>query len=660
MNVIKSALVLAVAINASLLGPVSLTNNGASITISFSVSAMTDVEVAVIGTDGKVLRHLAAGVLGGSYPPPEPLIAGLVQSIVWDGKDDYGVWAGDRYQSVRVRSGVHPVFERSISTKVFGTSRTYGPENVDPQTTYLSKSHPLFAKDTTLYGEDNQLDFTVSDETDEIFIKHTKGDLTNASWQGWSHLARFNGKTGENLGMITNFSFDNICQSVGWGEPLVSWKGDKIHFIDCNYSYTVCGSATKPMSHVISFNLDGSKAVYQSTGNNYVSGFYNGDNRSRGFCEGPDGSLYIMHYGDPGSNCPTCTVAVGKKPQVGNVSPIGLTKVKNGVITDPFKLVIYAPVSGVRVDLKGNIYVAARIKPHDKNVPDFVKPESLSGKFSENFSQAFWADDMYGSILKFDSTGGSATVFDSTGATLASKRNKGDFEGGAGRALREPYVMRAQDAVRMTGGFKWLHYGVSHILGHVSWRGSTCWCNQTRFDVDRYGRVHYPNTFMHEVAAIDNNRNMFYRFSNRDLRGAVKIGLGHEIEATDYGLYVADWFNNQIAVFKWVGDEEQTLATKAELVSVPVGRPYLEVTPNPFRNNVSITYLAPSAENVNVQIFNVAGKLVRTLLSGNCVKQAGKVQWNGMDEAGILVPGGMYIVRMNGTKIHTKKIILVR
>lgn len=56
--------------------------------INFDVSAPTDVEVAILDSQGKVIRHLAAGVLGNK--PPMPLQAGLSQELRWDGRDDFG------------------------------------------------------------------------------------------------------------------------------------------------------------------------------------------------------------------------------------------------------------------------------------------------------------------------------------------------------------------------------------------------------------------------------------------------------------------------------------------------------------------------------------------------------------------------------------------
>ncbi len=89
--------------------------------ITFTLSAPADVEVAVLGADGKVVRHLAAGVLGAKNPPPEPLKAGLAQEIVWDGKDDFGKPAAGATK-VRVRTGMGAKLGRFIAQDpyVFG------------------------------------------------------------------------------------------------------------------------------------------------------------------------------------------------------------------------------------------------------------------------------------------------------------------------------------------------------------------------------------------------------------------------------------------------------------------------------------------------------------------------------------------------------------
>ncbi|MCG3179999.1 MAG: hypothetical protein BIFFINMI_02353 [Phycisphaerae bacterium] len=80
-------------------------------TIRFAVSGPTDVEVAILDAGGKVVQHLAAGVLGGDNPPPAPLKAGLSQELVWDGKDDAGKPAEGGPFKVRVAAGLKPAFD---------------------------------------------------------------------------------------------------------------------------------------------------------------------------------------------------------------------------------------------------------------------------------------------------------------------------------------------------------------------------------------------------------------------------------------------------------------------------------------------------------------------------------------------------------------------
>ncbi len=86
---------------------------GEATIIRFALSAGADVEVAVLNSQGEVVRHLAAGVLGGKKPPPAPLQAGLSQHLTWDGRDDFGRPAPDAGNcSVRVRAGMRAKLDR--------------------------------------------------------------------------------------------------------------------------------------------------------------------------------------------------------------------------------------------------------------------------------------------------------------------------------------------------------------------------------------------------------------------------------------------------------------------------------------------------------------------------------------------------------------------
>jgi hypothetical protein len=87
--------------------------------ISFTVSAPTDVEVAVLDSAGKIVRHLAAGVLGAKNPPPGALKPGLAQDLEWDGKDDAGKPAAGGPFKVRARAGMSAKFGRILGTSPY-------------------------------------------------------------------------------------------------------------------------------------------------------------------------------------------------------------------------------------------------------------------------------------------------------------------------------------------------------------------------------------------------------------------------------------------------------------------------------------------------------------------------------------------------------------
>jgi NHL repeat len=83
---------------------------GGKVVISFAVKAPTDVEVSILDAGGKVVRRLAAGVLG--TKAPKPFKPGLSQSIEWNGKDDAGkIVTGAK---VRVSLGMRPKLDKII------------------------------------------------------------------------------------------------------------------------------------------------------------------------------------------------------------------------------------------------------------------------------------------------------------------------------------------------------------------------------------------------------------------------------------------------------------------------------------------------------------------------------------------------------------------
>jgi hypothetical protein len=83
--------------------------------------------------------------------------------------------------------------------------------------------------------------------------------------------------------------------------------------------------------------------------------------------------------------------------------------------------------------------------------------------------------------------------------------------------------------------------------------------------------------------------------------------------------------------------------------------------PNPFNPSTTITFDLPKEEYVTLNIYNINGQLVRTLV--NEQKNAGsyKVIWNGKNELGKSVASGVYIYKIKaGPFIQTKRMTLMK
>ena len=100
---------------------------GDAAVVTFAISKSADVEVAILDAKGRVVRHLAAGVLGGKNPPPAPLRAGLMQELTWDGKDDRARQAEGGPFQARVRAGTSVRFGRLIGASPYTGNVTAAP-----------------------------------------------------------------------------------------------------------------------------------------------------------------------------------------------------------------------------------------------------------------------------------------------------------------------------------------------------------------------------------------------------------------------------------------------------------------------------------------------------------------------------------------------------
>lgn len=83
--------------------------------------------------------------------------------------------------------------------------------------------------------------------------------------------------------------------------------------------------------------------------------------------------------------------------------------------------------------------------------------------------------------------------------------------------------------------------------------------------------------------------------------------------------------------------------------------------PNPFNPLTSIRFALPSADHVELAVYDARGRLVRRLLDESLDSGEHAVNWNGRDDSGRSLPAGVYFARLKtGRAIESKPMNLLR
>lgn len=159
----------------------------------------------------------------------------------------------------------------------------------------------------------------------------------------------------------------------------------------------------------------------------------------------------------------------------------------------------------------------------------------------------------------------------------------------------------------------------------------------------------------HNYAVIDHEGILRYRsvgvvarrFDEQVIRQHIELALGNlgsALLAGDKGL-------------------EQLEATAGEEMSE--GQPWnfeLERNyPNPFNSGTVIPFSLSGETEVHLQVFDVLGRPVVNLVVGRLQTGRYRVNWEGRDAGGHLVPSGIYFYRLRGgNRAESRKMTLVR
>ncbi len=132
--------------------------------------------------------------------------------------------------------------------------------------------------------------------------------------------------------------------------------------------------------------------------------------------------------------------------------------------------------------------------------------------------------------------------------------------------------------------------------------------------------------------------------------------------------------NCDIAVF--VQNDAERMVIQAVQAPVPAGTPVISETPgsvmpdrfqlsqnypNPFNPETSISFSIPNQSTVKLEVFNVLGQRVRTLVDGQLAAGEHILQWNSRNSNGLPVASGVYFYRLTaGGQTVTRKMLLLK
>jgi hypothetical protein len=83
--------------------------------------------------------------------------------------------------------------------------------------------------------------------------------------------------------------------------------------------------------------------------------------------------------------------------------------------------------------------------------------------------------------------------------------------------------------------------------------------------------------------------------------------------------------------------------------------------PNPFNPATTIRFGLLSEGRVTLRVYDVGGRLIRTLVDGKRPPGWYEAVWNGLDQSGRSVASGVYFCRLRmGDLGKTRKMVLLR
>ena len=148
-------------------------------------------------------------------------------------------------------------------------------------------------------------------------------------------------------------------------------------------------------------------------------------------------------------------------------------------------------------------------------------------------------------------------------------------------------------------------------------------------------------------------------FSSYEVSEEIYDWAGEAIDLTNDGGGIIAIDNGQFGFLR-LTNVQNTLGNNLGYASPSFSKLY-DNFPNPFNPITNIRYDLPEATNVTISIYNIMGRKVKNLINTNQNSGYKSVIWNGTNNNGEMVSGGMYFYSIKtNTFSQTRKMILLK
>jgi len=144
--------------------------------------------------------------------------------------------------------------------------------------------------------------------------------------------------------------------------------------------------------------------------------------------------------------------------------------------------------------------------------------------------------------------------------------------------------------------------------------------------------------------------------------GPLFLASGGSVTVTFALVYGANEADYQANVETAMDSYDPTVSVEEPLVDgPPLAFQLAQNQPNPFNPSTEIRFAVPTAGQVDLAIYDLTGRRIRTLVATTLAAGEHKTRWDGNDERGAALASGLYLYRVTAAgQTQMRKMMLVR